>query len=55
MIAAGAGIVGAQTLGAQAGAVVTVGEVIARIKKNVGIPWMEQTVDNLIAGTRILR
>ncbi|GAB3800486.1 hypothetical protein GCM10028819_25900 [Spirosoma humi] len=29
----------------------TVGQVIERIKTNVGIPWREQTVDNLIAGT----
>lgn len=29
----------------------TAGEVVARIKANVGIPWRSQTVDNLIAGT----
>lgn len=29
----------------------TTGQVIDRIKANVGIPWCEQTVDNLIAGT----
>lgn len=29
----------------------TVGQVIDRVKANVGIPWREQTVDNLIAGT----
>ena len=29
----------------------TVGQVINRIKVNVGIPWREQTVDNLITGT----
>lgn len=29
----------------------TVGQVIERIKANVGIPWREQTVDNLIEGT----
>ena len=52
MIAAGAGFVGANALRAQdAAAVLTVGEVIDRIKKNVGIPWMAQTVDNLIAGS----
>lgn len=28
----------------------TVGQIIERIKANVGIPWREQTVDNLIAG-----
>ncbi|SFE98901.1 Nif3-like dinuclear metal center hexameric protein [Spirosoma endophyticum] len=30
----------------------TVGQVIDRIKTNVAIPWREQTVDNLIAGTQ---
>lgn len=30
----------------------TVGGVIDRIKTNVGIPWREQTVDNLIVGAR---
>lgn len=29
----------------------TTGQVIDRIKANVGIPWREQTVDNLVAGT----
>ena len=29
----------------------TAGQVIDRIKANVGIPWRAQTVDNLIAGT----
>jgi putative NIF3 family GTP cyclohydrolase 1 type 2 len=29
----------------------TAGQVIERIKANVGIPWRAQTVDNLIAGT----
>lgn len=29
----------------------SVGQVIDRIKTNVAIPWREQTVDNLIAGT----
>jgi putative NIF3 family GTP cyclohydrolase 1 type 2 len=29
----------------------TAGQVIDRIKANVGIPWREQTVDNLIEGT----
>ncbi|GAB3262111.1 hypothetical protein GCM10027347_27580 [Larkinella harenae] len=30
---------------------ITAGQVIDRIKTQVGIPWREQTVDNLIAGT----
>jgi putative NIF3 family GTP cyclohydrolase 1 type 2 len=52
MIATGLGLVSASAVPAQtATATLTVGEVIARIKKNVGIPWMEQTVDNLIAGS----
>jgi len=52
MIATGLGLVSANALQAQTpAATLTVGEVIARIKKNVGIPWMEQTVDNLIAGS----
>jgi putative NIF3 family GTP cyclohydrolase 1 type 2 len=29
----------------------TAGQIIARIKINVGIPWREQTVDRMIAGT----
>src|SRR5690348_1357151 len=28
----------------------TAGQVIDRIKANVGVPWRQQTVDNLIAG-----
>lgn len=52
MVAAAVGLVSATALPAQnAAAVLTAGEVIARIKKNIGIPWMEQTVDNLIAGS----
>ncbi len=30
---------------------ITAGQVIDRIKANVGIPWRAQTVDNIIAGT----
>src|SRR5215475_4317572 len=30
---------------------ITAGQVIDRIKANVGIPWQAQTVDNIIAGT----
>jgi hypothetical protein len=52
MIATGLGLVSANSLPAQtASPTLTAGEVIARIKKNVGIPWMDQTVDNLIAGS----
>src|SRR5215510_14521812 len=52
LIAAGVGLLHASALPAQnVATALTVGEVISRIKKNVGIPWMEQTVDNLIAGS----
>lgn len=47
-------IVGGATLSAAAGfpqaAPLTAGQVIERIKANVGVPWRQQTVDNLIAG-----
>ena|SRR5438309_6936839 len=29
---------------------ITAGQVIERIKANVGVPWREKTVDNIIAG-----
>jgi putative NIF3 family GTP cyclohydrolase 1 type 2 len=35
----------------QAAQALTAGQVIERIKANVGIPWRDQTVDNIIAGT----
>lgn len=31
--------------------VITAGQIIERIKANVGIPWRAQTVDNIIAGS----
>ena len=34
-----------------AGSTLTAGRVIERIKANVGIPWREKTVDNIIAGS----
>ncbi len=34
-----------------AGGALTAGQVIERIKKNVGIPWRTETVDNIIAGS----
>ena len=52
LIAAAAGIVNVRPLAAQTErSTITAGEVIARIKGNVGIQWREQTVDNIIAGT----
>ncbi len=51
-VLAGAGVAAAETaLSQQAGGTLTAGEVIDRIKANVGIPWREKTVDNIIAGT----
>jgi putative NIF3 family GTP cyclohydrolase 1 type 2 len=49
LVAGGTGIV-AGVLSAQS-AGITAGEVVERIKKNVGIPWREQTVDNIIFGS----
>ena len=52
LIAAAAGIVNARPLASQTErSTITAGEVVARIKGNVGIQWREQTVDNIIAGT----
>jgi putative NIF3 family GTP cyclohydrolase 1 type 2 len=51
LMMAGTGLATAAFLSAQSsGSVITAGEVIDRIKKNVGIPWREQTVDRIIAG-----
>src|SRR3712207_2913768 len=35
----------------QASPTITAGQIIDRIKANIGIPWRAQTVDNIIAGT----
>ncbi len=35
----------------EAAQTITAGQIIDRIKANVGIPWRAQTVDNIIAGT----
>ena len=50
MLAAGAGLAGMRSLSAQDGAL-TAQQVVERIKKNVGIPWREQTVDNFKDGS----
>lgn len=44
------GLVTAKVTGSQAAQALTAGQVIDRIKANVGIPWRAQTVDNIIAG-----
>jgi putative NIF3 family GTP cyclohydrolase 1 type 2 len=46
MIAATAAL----TAGARAAAPLTAADVIARIKAHVGIPWMDKTVDGIVAG-----
>jgi len=50
MLAAGAGLAGMKALSAQDGAL-TARQVVARIQKNVGIPWRDQTVDNFKDGS----
>src|SRR6266436_688366 len=51
-IQAGAALTAAQTaLPQSTGEAFTAGQVIARIKANIGIPWRAQTVDNIIVGT----
>src|SRR5882762_1292979 len=36
---------------AQAGGALTAGQVVERIKAKVGIPWMTETVDRIVAGS----
>ncbi len=51
-IQAGAALTAAQTaLPQSTGEALTAGQVIDRIKTNIGIPWRAQTVDNIIVGT----
>jgi len=45
------GLTAAQLVRAQAAQPLTAGQVLDRIKAQVGIPWRAQTVDNLIVGT----
>jgi len=45
------GFAATQFVRAQNTPTLTAGQVIDRIKANVGIPWRAQTVDNIIAGT----
>ena len=49
LFAAAAGMAHSQS------AALTVGQVIERIKTNVGIPWRAQTVDNLIVGCGVYK
>jgi len=50
MLAAGAGLTAMTSLSAQ-DTVLTARQVVERIRKNVGIPWREQTVDNFKDGS----
>lgn len=45
------GLAAAKVVRPQTAQPLTAGQVIDRIKANVGIPWRAQTVDNIIAGT----
>ncbi|HMV48385.1 MAG TPA: Nif3-like dinuclear metal center hexameric protein [Blastocatellia bacterium] len=48
---ASVGIAATWSAQAQSAPALTAGQVIDRIKANVGIPWRAQTVDNIIAGS----
>jgi putative NIF3 family GTP cyclohydrolase 1 type 2 len=50
MLAAGAGLAATRSLSAE-DAGLTAAQVVDRIRKNVGIPWREQTVDNFKDGS----
>jgi putative NIF3 family GTP cyclohydrolase 1 type 2 len=50
-VAAGSAFVSGLAFGQSPAAQLTVGEVIARIKAHVGVPWREKTVDNLLTGS----
>jgi putative NIF3 family GTP cyclohydrolase 1 type 2 len=52
ILLAGAGLAAVDSAVPQgATSALTAGQVIERIKKNVGIPWRAETVDNIIAGS----
>ncbi|WP_213804697.1 Nif3-like dinuclear metal center hexameric protein [Granulicella sp. dw_53] len=51
-IVAGGAFLSTVSSGAQsAAASLTAGDVIARIKRDIGVPWREKTVDNLLTGS----
>ena len=50
-IALAGGLASGRVASTLAATTLTAGQVIERIKANVGIPWREQTVDRLIAGS----
>src|SRR5690348_2447878 len=51
IIWSGAGLAAAAAAGQDSGTPLLAGQVIERIKANVGVPWRTQTVDNMIAGS----
>ena len=51
LICSGAGLAAAAAAGQDDGSTLAAGQVIERIKANVGVPWRAQTVDNIIAGS----
>lgn len=58
LIAGGAALAAASRLNAlqqSAGGALTAGDIVERIKGHVGIPWMTQTVDRLVAGSPEVR
>jgi putative NIF3 family GTP cyclohydrolase 1 type 2 len=50
-VLAGMGAATANIAFPQAGGRLTVGQVMDRIKANIGVPWRQQTVDNLFGGS----
>ncbi|CAN5614229.1 hypothetical protein BH10ACI4_BH10ACI4_01930 [soil metagenome] len=51
VIAGSAFLSTANSLGQSTATQLTVGEVIARIKREIGVPWREKTVDKLLTGS----
>lgn len=51
VIAGSAFLSTASSLGQSLAAQLTVGDVIARIKREIGVPWREKTVDKLLTGS----
>ena len=50
-VAAGSAFASSVAIGQSSHAQLTVGDVIGRIKKEVGVPWQEKTVDTLLTGS----
>ncbi len=50
LVLSGIGLAGEIAMPQSPGGTLTAGQVIERIKTNIGIPWRAQTVDNIVAG-----